>query len=133
MFSYDGATLLADTVRRFETMPASHHASRKACLDYVREADVVVLALGSRYGAPEPDSGLSPTHEEYREAKRLNKPVLAFVQTGITREPLQEAFVEEVQGQWSDGHFAPRFASPDKTWFTLMRDWRAWKSVMKPL
>src|SRR5881394_3744465 len=51
------------------------------CLTGLRQADVVVLVLGEAYGAKQP-SGLSATHEEYREA-RGKKPVLAFVQRGI--------------------------------------------------
>ena len=46
----------------------------------VRWADVVVLLVGGRYGEPRL-SGLSATHEEYREALE-RAPVLAFVQEG---------------------------------------------------
>ena len=38
--------------------------------------------LGEEYGTVQPTSGLSATHEEYREA-RGKKPVIAFVQDGI--------------------------------------------------
>ena len=57
-----------------------------ACLQGLRESDMVVLVLGSSYGAVQPGSGLSATHEEYREA-RQTKPVLAFVQQGVTPDP----------------------------------------------
>ncbi len=77
-----------------------------ACLTGLRGADVVVLILGDRYGAQLP-SGLSATHEEYRDAQG-RKPVIAFVQAGVTREPLQSAFVEEVQG-WEGGLFRGAF------------------------
>lgn len=39
-----------------------------ACLSGVRESDLVILILGEHYGAVQP-SGISATHEEYREAK----------------------------------------------------------------
>lgn len=45
---------------------------------------MVVLLVGERYGQPQ-ESGLSPTHEEYEEA-RERKPVLTFVQRGARRE-----------------------------------------------
>ena len=78
------------------------------CLAGVRDADVVVLLLGARYGTPQ-TSGLSPTHEEYHEA-RGRKPVLVFVQIGITREPDEEKLVEEANG-WEDGQYRQPFDS----------------------
>ena len=67
-----------------------------ACLAGVREADLVVLILGERYGARQ-QTGLSATHEEYRAA-RETKPVLAFVQEGMEAEEAQMDFIHEVQG-----------------------------------
>lgn len=87
----------------FGAQPASPQV---ACLTGLREADLVLLILGARYGAVQA-SGLSATHEEYREAKE-RKPVIAFVQEGVDREPRQAAFVEEVQG-WSGGLFRAGF------------------------
>ena len=55
-------------------------------------------------------SGLSPTHEEYHEA-RARKPVLLFVQMGVTREPDEEKFLQEVSG-WEGGHYREPFDSP---------------------
>lgn len=48
-------------------------------------------------------SGLSATHEEYREA-RGRKPVLAFVQDGAAPDAVQEDFIREVQA-WDDWLF----------------------------
>lgn len=76
------------------------------CLQGVREADVVVLILGDHYGAKQP-SGVSATHEEWDAAKDL-KPILVFVQEGVDREPLQTAFVEEVE-RWASGRFRAGF------------------------
>ena len=83
-----------------EDFPALPHSPQVACLDGVRRSAVTVLVLGPRYGAKQA-SGLSATHEEYREA-RDRCPVLAFVQDGATAEPDQAAFVREVQG-WTNG------------------------------
>jgi hypothetical protein len=54
----------------------------------------VVLLIGERYGYPQP-SGLSATHEEYREAGSVNR-VLIFVESAVVREPAQQAFLDEV-------------------------------------
>jgi Domain of unknown function (DUF4062) len=47
-------------------------------LERVAQADVVILLIAWRYGSVQSD-GLSITHQEYREAVRLNKPILAFL------------------------------------------------------
>lgn len=81
-----------------------------ACLQGVRESSAVLLVLGAGYGVKQA-SGLSPTHEEYREA-RDSRPVIAFVQSGVSREPDQQSFVDEVQS-WDSGLFRGGFATPE--------------------
>ena len=83
-----------------EDFGALPHSPQIACLDGVRQAGIVILILGARYGAIQ-SSGLSATHEEYREARDCC-PVLAFVEDGVTPEPEQEAFIREVQA-WDSG------------------------------
>lgn len=102
---------LGHTVLRAEDFPASPATAQQACLSAVRDSDVVVLLLGERYGAPQP-SGLSATHEEYREA-RERKPILVFVESGVTFEPSQRGFVDEVQ-DWETGHFRDAFSTPEE-------------------
>ena len=80
-----------------------------ACLQGLRQSDMVVLILGDSYGAVQ-SSGLSATHEEYREA-RQTKPVLAFVQQGVSPDPQQAAFIAEVQG-WEGGLYRGGFNDP---------------------
>jgi hypothetical protein len=82
---------------------------QQACLAGVREADVVVLLLGESYGAVQP-SGLSATHEEYREAREC-RPVLVFVEQATSRDPNQLEFVDEVQA-WATGHFRASYKDP---------------------
>ena len=94
-----------------EDFGASPGSPQQVCLAGVREADVVILLLGARYGTPQA-SGLSPTHEEYRAA-RGTKPVLVFVQTGVTLEPDEEKFVEEVGG-WEGAPTASRSTRPPR-------------------
>lgn len=81
-----------------------------ACLEGVRQAGIVVLILGKDYGAKQ-TSGISATHEEYREA-RQSRPVIAFVQEGVDRDPDEAAFVKEVQ-EWAGGLFRGGFTTPD--------------------
>ena len=95
-----------------EQFSAEPNSPRVACLSGVRDSQLVVLILGGGYGAVQQPSGISATHEEYREAKG-QKPILAFVQEGVEREPAQASFVAEVQG-WEDGLFRSGFSSPDQ-------------------
>ena len=95
-----------------ENFSADASSPRVACLSGVREANLVVLILGDRYGAVQQPSGLSATHEEYREA-RGTKPVLAFIQQGVEREPQQETFVQEVE-DWEQGQFRAGFSTRDQ-------------------
>lgn len=105
------AKVLRHTVIRAESFGASPTSPQRACLAAVRAADVVVLLMGERYGSPGP-SGLSPTHEEYREA-RETKDVLAFIQRGVSVESAQKAFLTEVQN-WSQGKYTEEFSALDE-------------------
>lgn len=96
-------------VIRAEDFPASTLSPQVACLGGVREADLVVLVIGERYGVHQP-SGKSATHEEYEEAKG-RKPLLVFVQEKATMEPNQLAFRREVEG-WQGGSLWKGFATP---------------------
>jgi hypothetical protein len=103
-------TSLGHEVVRAEDFPASGSSPQSACLAGVRASDVVVLILGDRYGF-EQASGLSATHEEYREA-RDSRTVLVFVEQGASPEPRQAEFIQEVQG-WEQGHFTAPFTDAD--------------------
>ena len=63
-----------------EDFGARPSSPQVACLTGLRQSELIILILGARYGTPQ-ESGLSATHEEYREA-RGNKPVLVFVEQG---------------------------------------------------
>jgi len=106
-----GSRSLRHDVIRAEDFSASPDSPQRVCLDGVRKADVTLLILGERYGDLQV-SGLSATHEEYREARDRGG-VLVFLQSGAIPEPRQEAFVKEVQ-EWSQGHFTATFATPDE-------------------
>ncbi|MEX1133287.1 MAG: DUF4062 domain-containing protein [Acidimicrobiia bacterium] len=110
--------ILGHRVLRSEDFPALARTPQQACLAAVRDADVVALLLGDRYG-PVQESGLSATHEEYREAREL-KPVLVFVEEAVSPEPAQQEFIDEVQA-WATGHLRRGFATPDDLRATLTR------------
>ena len=80
---------------------------------------MTALVLGPRYGVLQP-SGLSATHEEFREA-REHKPVLVFVQEGVERDPRQEEFVREVRG-WASGGTAATFRTAQELRTAVTRD-----------
>ena len=105
----------------FGARPASPQV---ACLQGVREAGVVVLLLGERYGEMQA-SGLSPTHEEYREAKG-QRPIIAFVQSGTQPDSDQVAFIAEVQA-WDTGLFRGEFATPEQLRMRLTQALHQWE------
>lgn len=96
--------------RRSEDFGARPDTPQQACLAGVREADVIVLILGARYGDAQ-ESGLSATHEEYREAKE-RKPIMVFVQDGVEPEAAQASFIAEVQA-WNSGQFTVSFQTTE--------------------
>jgi hypothetical protein len=107
-----------------EDFRAQPRSSQVACLDGVRQSAAVVLILGSWYGTKQP-SGLSATHEEYREA-RDSRPVFVFVESSSAREPGQEEFIREVEA-WNAGFFREGFATPDEPRSKLIRALHRWE------
>lgn len=74
----------------------------------VDQADVVVLILGADFGF-QTSSGESVTQQEFRRAKAVGKPILAFLQDTPV-EGLQKEFQWEVS-DYVDGLFRATFAS----------------------
>lgn len=81
-----------------------------ACLSGLRDSDLVVLVLGPRYGVKQP-SGLSATHEEFREAHN-RKPILIFVEDGDA-DADQAALIQEASG-WEQGLYRASFVTPQE-------------------
>lgn len=106
-------------VLRAEDFGASASSPQQACLAGVREADLTVLLLGEKYGTKQA-SGLSATHEEYREARQHGR-VLAFVQQGVEHEPDQAALTQEVQ-QWETGTLTVEFTTSDDLQIAVTRE-----------
>lgn len=101
-----------------EDFGARPQSPQVACLSELRGSDLVVLIMGGAYGAPQ-ESGLSATHEEYREAKE-SKPVIALVQEGVARDAQQAEFVAEVQA-WEGGLFRAAFQNEEELRSALTR------------
>lgn len=102
-----------------EDFGAQPNSPQIACLQGLRSCDIVVLVLGGNYGAVQPGSGLSATHEEYREARNA-KPILAFVQEDVSPGPEQAAFIAEVQG-WEGGLFRGGYRDADDLQAAIIR------------
>jgi hypothetical protein len=94
---------------RFEDFEAQDRSSREACLAGVETADVYVPLVGPRDGTPFPDSGLSPTAEEFRRARQRGIPILVFNKTvDEDDEPAQVDFKGEV-GHYVNGRLRRSF------------------------
>ncbi len=107
----EGVTTLRHEPVMAEDFGAQPSSPQVACLTGLRQSDVVVLIIGEHYGAVQ-TLGLSATHEEYREAKG-RKPVIAFVQEGVSRDSQEAEFLREVQG-WEGGLFRGSFTTPEE-------------------
>lgn len=115
---------LGHTAVMAENFGARPQSPQVACLDGLRQSSLVVLILGESYGAKQA-SGISATHEEYREAKG-SRPVIAFVEEGVTRDSDEADFVREVQA-WEGGLFRGGFRSPEQLKSLVTRAIHEWE------
>ena len=106
----DGVGLLDHEEVIAEQFPALPNSPQSACLASLREADVMILILGERYGATQ-ESGLSATHEEYNQARNCSIPVLVLIQEDIDPEPDQARFIAAVRN-WTAGSLSANFRTP---------------------
>ena len=115
---------LGHTASRIEDEPSLASppgGPQRACMDAVRACDAVVLLLGERYGDTQKGSNKSATHEEWAEARRIEKPVLAFVEADVSpREEAQDRFVAEVSN-WEHGCKWASYGSPDDVFREVLR------------
>jgi len=56
---------------------SSLKSTNKLSLESIKKADVIIILIGRRYGSIR-SNGISLTHEEYREAIKLNKPIFSY-------------------------------------------------------
>jgi hypothetical protein len=90
-----------------EMTGARPQSPQHALLGEVADADIYLLLLGARYGEPG-SSGISPTEEEFEEAKRHNKPIVILRQD-VAMEPAQQEFLRRAGGGWEEGSLWDRF------------------------
>lgn len=107
-----------------EDFGAQPHTPQVTCLSGVRGSGLMILVLGAGYGAKQA-SGLSATHEEYREAQD-RCPVIAFVEQGVSRDTDQAAFVREVQS-WESGLHRDGFMGADQLRQLITRRLHEWE------
>ena len=115
-------------LRRVERFPAIEDPSREVCLRQVRKCDAVVLIIGQKYGfVPGKDNpqALSVTHLEYREAKKLNKPVFAFVQQGVDRVDAAVRLLKEIEG-FEAGVYRKLWETPESLAHEVLRSLLWW-------
>lgn len=96
---------------RFEDFGALPTPSREACVRGVQASDVYLLLLGPAYGDPLPETGQSPTEDEWIAAVTKGMPKLVFRKAGIdaTIQPEQKTFIEKV-GDYASGVFYATFS-----------------------
>ena len=105
------AEALGCNVLMAEDLPGLPDSPQSACLQLVRDADVTLVVLGARYGHPQA-SGLSATHEEFREA-RDEGDVLVMVQEDVEPEERQRQFIREAES-WEHGVMRRGFTDRDE-------------------
>jgi Domain of unknown function (DUF4062) len=102
-----------------ETAGASPAAPQRALLDLVARSDVYLLLLGRRYGE-RGTSGLSPTEEEFEEANRRRKPIIAL-RRNVDMDPEQLEFLERVRGNWERGRLYDTFEGANDVALKVVR------------
>ena len=117
---------------RFEDETAKPVPSRAVCVDMVKRCDIYLLLLGAAYGDPMPDTGLSPTEEEWTVARNEGKPIVVFRAEGIAAEPRQEAFLLEVEA-YQTGVFRGTFTDTADLLRKLKAALAAAAATMQPM
>jgi hypothetical protein len=92
-----------------EDFGARPYSAQSACLEGVRSSDIYVGVFGRRYGDAAA-SGLSPTEEEFNEARHRGMTMLCFVES-CEKEAEQESFLKRLK-KYEDGLTIDRFDSP---------------------
>jgi hypothetical protein len=109
-----------------ETTGASADSPRRALLDLVRDADIVLLLLGARYGEAG-ETGRSPTEDEYQEAVRLDKPVIVLAQE-VEMEARQREFLDRTRGSWDEGKLSGAFVGPSDAGLEIVKALRVFET-----
>jgi hypothetical protein len=93
-----------------EDFPSKAASSRNVCLDAVGACDVYTVVVGERGGWTAP-SGKLVVEEEYDEARRLHKPVLAFIQD--TARDAEATALAKRLSDYTAGQYRTTFVTPE--------------------
>lgn len=125
----------------FEDFTAQSVPSREACLKAVESADVYILLLGPHYGTVFPETGTSPTHDEYTVAVRRGIPRVVMHKLGAVFDPEQEEFANQVE-KYTTGLFRREFSTAAELLVEVTRVLReieaaprvlTWKTIPQPI
>lgn len=106
----DGVTQAGATPLLVENLPSVARSPRNVCLDLVETADIYLVVVGERGGWTAP-SGMKVTEEEYEHARKLGRPVVAFIREG-TRDEHAQRLADKVS-DYVDGRFRSTFREPE--------------------
>ncbi|MFQ5686212.1 MAG: DUF4062 domain-containing protein [Candidatus Scalindua sp.] len=102
--------IMGDKPIMSEDFEARPYSSDVACISEVETSDFYVLIMGMDYGYLTSE-GISVTHKEYRVARKLDMPILAFIQD-CEKEETQASFQKEVE-DYQSGVFRAKFSDPN--------------------
>lgn len=111
-------------VVRSDKLPALDLTPQKTCLEGVMASEVYLGIYGERYGWGDSPVGISPTEEEFDEAKRSGKKILIFVEKVGQRETRQTEFLKKVE-DYIDGRHRKGFKTRDELKYEVARALRA--------
>lgn len=93
--------------------PAENRSSREVCLDSIKDCDIYIgIFSRDNYGWEESPIGISPTHEEFRQALKENKTRIIFIEDTKDLSPKQKIFLDEV-GKYVKGSYWNTFEPGD--------------------
>jgi len=91
--------------------PAMNKSPQQVCLDAVKECEIYLgIYPKDKYGWDDSPIGISPTHEEFRQAVKENKCCLIFIENNEKINQRQKKFLKEV-GNYTKGYFWNEFES----------------------
>lgn len=91
--------------------PSENKSSQQACLDGVKECDIYIGVFPENdYGWDDSPIGISPTHEEFRQAVKEKKSIIIFIEKKEDKSLRQKEFLQEV-GNYVTGRYWSTFES----------------------
>jgi hypothetical protein len=110
----------------FETGAAAADAPRHVLLERIASCDALLLILGAQYGEAV-TGGVSPTEDEFNQARASNLPIVVLVQS-TTMESDEQAFLARVRGSWEDGRLTANFNDAGDVGLAVTRALTEWRT-----